>query len=156
MNHMLSSKPVAVVFSEAISDNAALTTSEIDTLGYDYCSIYVRIGTSDIAMAALKVQESDTSGSGFADIDETDFSDSTQTDVEGTALALPAADSDNTFRVIHIDLRARKRYLDVSLTSGNGTNGSWIFCMAILSKAAEGTITNAKLAGTSGVAVVVP
>lgn len=153
MHAALSSKVVNVGFAEAILDNASLTTAEIDTLGADYCKIYVRLGTTDIAMAALKVQESDTSGSGFADIDATDFSDATQTDMDGNALGLPAATDDDTFFVICVDCRARKRYLDLVATAGNGTAGSWIFAWAELFRLENGPNTSAEM-GADTVVIV--
>lgn len=153
MHPALSSKLVNVGFAEAILDNASLTTAEIDTKGWDYCKIVVRLGTTDIAMAALKVQESDTSGSGFADIDETDFSDATQSDMDGNALSLPAAGDDDNFFVFCIDCRARKRYLDLVATAGDGTNGSWIFAWAELYRGSEGPNTASEM-GADTVVVV--
>lgn len=150
------SKPVMVAAPTALVDNAAVTTTEVDTNGYDYASFYVYIGTTDIALTDLVVQETDTSGSGYSDISETDFTSSSQVDVEGTALALPSATADTTFRVIHIDLAGgRKRYLDLDITVGDGTAGGWYYAWCILSRAKEAPVTNAGLANTNGIAVVV-
>ena len=62
------SKFLRVISPVAIVDNTSWTTVEIDTLGYNYLTVVVNIGATDIAMAALKLQQSDTSGSGFADV----------------------------------------------------------------------------------------
>lgn len=154
MHPMLHTKVVPIVFPTAISDNASPTTTEIDRDGFDYCTIYLRIGATDIAMAACKVQESDTSGSNFVDIAGTDLNSGT-TDIEGNTLALPSATADNTFVVIHLDCRGRKRYLDLVLTSGNGTAGSWLYAFAILSRAKQAPVTNVGCAGTGGKVVAI-
>lgn len=153
MNPMLHTKVVPIVFSEAIVDDAALTTTEIDRLGYDYCSIYIRVGTTDIAAVTAKVTHSDTAGSGHADITGATLDGGT--DIEGGTTTLPSATADNTFRVIHLDCRGLKRYLDLSLTAGNGTAGSWFFAWAILSRAKQAPVTNTACAGTGGVVVCV-
>lgn len=150
------SKPVMVAAPTALVDNAAVTTTEVDTDGFDYASFYIYVGTTDIALTDLVVQETDTSGSGYTDVTPTDFTDATQLDVEGAALALPGATADTTFRVIHINLNGRKRYLDLDITVGDGTAGGWYYAWCILSRAKEAPVTNAGLAGTSGIAVVVP
>lgn len=127
MNDALNQKVVAVTSPVAIVDNASWTTNEIDTIGFRFCSIYVMLGALDIAIAALKVQESNTSGSGMADITETVFG--------GTGNpALPGATADNNIYAIHIDLRGRKRYLDLVLTGGDGAAGSFATAWAVLSR----------------------
>lgn len=148
------SKPVAVAMPTALVDNSAVTTTEVDTDGFDYCSFYVYIGATDIALTDLVVQETDTAGSGYTDVTPTDFTSSSQVDVEGTALALPSATADTTWRVIHINLVGRKRYLDLDITVGDGTAGGWYYAFAILSRGKAQPLTNAGLAGTSGIAVV--
>lgn len=115
---------------QAIKDNAAWTTTEIDTKGWDYAVVFLHYGTSDIAMAACKVQESDTSGSGFADVTGLDADGDTNT--AGSAATLPTATDDNKFFLWEIDLRGRKRYLDLSITAGNGTNGTYASAGCIL------------------------
>ena len=119
----------------AIIDNASLTTTEIDTLGYDYCRVFVVVGATDIAMTALKVTESDTSGSGHADVTGLDFDG--DTDISGSAAALPSATDDNKCFVCEIDLRKRKRYLDLTATVGDGTAGAFVMAFALLDRPDE-------------------
>lgn len=123
-------KYVLVTPPAAIVDNAAFTTNEIDTIGWDYITIIVAFGAMDIAMAALKVQESDTSGSGFADITGATF-----------ASALPSATADNTMFAFYIDLRNRMRYLDVVATGGDGSAGTYMSAIAILSRGTTSPVT---------------
>lgn len=115
------SPPVAIV------DNASWTTTEVDTvyLGQKAnCVVfYVAFGAMDIAMVALKVQETDTSGSGQTDISGADFSVTT----------LPSATSDNTIFAVYIQLGGnRKRYLNLVATGGNGTLGTYMSSIALL------------------------
>lgn len=125
-------KYVSVTPPAAIIDNAAVTTTEVDCSGWDHAEIMVYIGATDIAMTVLKVQESDTSGSGFADV--TGLIGGTSTDIDGSTSVLPSATADNGFHVFHVDLRKRKRYLDIGATVGDGTAGTYIAISARLSR----------------------
>lgn len=121
---------VAVVTSpRIINDNTAYTTNTIDTIGYDEALFIVQFGAMDIAVAALKLQESNDSGmSGAVDISGADFSVSPAT--------LPSASADDTCVGIHVKLGgARKRYLDLSFTAGDGAAGTYANVLALLSKA---------------------
>jgi hypothetical protein len=122
-----------IAAAEALVDNAALATTVVDCLGYNYARIYFRLGTTDIALTALEVQESDASGSGFAAV--TGLVYGTSTTIAGTTSALPTATSDAGVYVFDIDLRKRKRYLDLSVTFGDGTAGGWAYAFAILDRA---------------------
>jgi len=135
----LEQKVVLVTSPAAIIDNASATTNEIDTLGYDYCTIYVSVGATDIAMSALKVQESDTSGSGFADVSALTASGTTG---DGR---LPTATDDNKVFAFFIDLRKRKRYLDLVATCGDGAAGTYLSAIAVLSRAKESPSSSTKL-----------
>jgi hypothetical protein len=138
MINALERKYIAVTNPAAIVDNAAYTTTEIDTLGYDYATVLVHIGATDIAMATLKVQESDTSGSGFADI--------TGLVCSGTSGdgRLPTATDDNKIFAFNIDLRGRKRYLDLSATAGDGVAGTYMSAMCILERGNESPLSSAE------------
>lgn len=133
------SKYVTIVPPQAIVDNASWTTAEVDTAGYDYAKIVVHLGATDIAMTALAVTESDTSASGHANVTGLVFGTSTTTD--GATSNLPAADDDNKFFICDIDLRGRKRYLDLTATAGNGTNGTFLTAWVELSRADETPVT---------------
>lgn len=123
----------------AIIDNKSATVAELDTNGYDYCQIMVILGATDIAMTALKVTESDTSGSGHADVTGLIFGTSTNT--AGSTSALPTATDDNDIFLFEIDLRYRKRYLDVTATVGDGTAGAYVTIIALLSRGNEPPFT---------------
>lgn len=128
MQRLQNLKFVQVTAPVAINDNTAYTTGTIDTLGFDEMMIEIAFGAMDIAVAALKLQESDDSGmSGAADITGADFSVSPAT--------LPSATDDNHFYGIHVKCGGgRKRYLDLSFTAGDGVAGTYASVNAILAK----------------------
>lgn len=133
MSKLHDAKFAQVIAPAAIVDDASFTTIEVDTLGYNYATFIFNLGATDIAMAALKVQESDTSGSGFVDIAGADLSSAT--DIDGVATALPSATDDGNVIVIQMDLRGRKRYLDLVATAGNGAAGTFASAVCVLSQA---------------------
>ena len=112
MNHASGNKSVT---KAAASVAASATHShEIDTAGFKYASIDViyspfTAATSSYA-SVLKVQESDASGSGQADV---------------TGLSITAGAGSTTGANVgavarfNIDLRGRKRYLTVVTSPGN-------------------------------------
>ncbi|AHF05509.1 hypothetical protein MARPU_09545 [Marichromatium purpuratum 984] len=123
-------KLVSVTPPAAIIDAASATTAEVDTKGWEHARIIAYLGATDVAMSALKVTESDTSGSGHADVPGLVYG--TSTDIAGSTSALPTADADNTFFVFDLDLRGRKRYLDVIATCGDGSTGTFLTIWAEL------------------------
>ncbi len=124
-------KTVLLTPPAAIVDNAAFTTTALDTKGFRFVEIFVALGALDIAVAAMKVQESDDSGmSGAADITGAVFG--TSIGDLGVASTLPAATDDNLIYKVEIDMRGRKRYLDLSLTGGDGAAGSYAVVWANL------------------------
>lgn len=107
--------------TDALIGTADTTTSQtalhvIDTLGYAYASVDVvfepAAATTDAICRALKIEESDASGSGYADIASLVGNGS-------GGFAIPASGSrtagSNVVR-LNIDLRGRRRYLRVNAT----------------------------------------
>ena len=141
----LATKLVSITPPAAIVDDASYTTAAVDTLGYDYCTITAYLGATDVDMTALKVQESDDDGSSDPYADVTGLVASGTTGDE----RLPQDDDDNKFFRFFIDLRGRKRYLDLVATAGNGAAGTFLTAWAELSRAKEGpqTTTEQGLAG---------
>ena len=126
----LNQKVINVAPPGAIVDNAAFTTAVVDTKGWAFVTFIVILGALDIALAALKLRESDASDmSGAVDIDGADYS---------TDATLPAATADNNLYAIHVNCTgSRERYLDLSLTGGDGTAGTYATVIAILSRPEE-------------------
>lgn len=136
-------KFVSITPPAAIIDNASATTAEIDTNGFEHMTVVVYLGATDIAMTALAVTHSDTAGSGHANI--TGLVWGTSTNLDGSTSALPSATDDNLFQIAHIDLRGKKRYIDVTATIGDGAAGTFITILGILSRAAESPTTIAEV-----------
>lgn len=137
MINSLAQKAVAVTNPGAIVDNAAFTTATIDTLGFRFVTIIVLLGALDIALAALKLREgAESNMSDAADVEGADFSVAPAT--------LPSATDDDKLVAIHVNLNGRKRYLDLTLTGGDGTAGTYASVIAILSRASEAPDTAEK------------
>ncbi len=123
---------------QAIVDNASWTSTVFDTLGCTSLTVEITIGATDIAMAALKVQEADaktdaTTLTSGTDITGADFS------VSGT---LPSNSADNTIVSVTIPITgARKRYINLVATAGNGAAGTFA--------AANGYATLQEVPGTA-------
>jgi len=137
-------KFVEVIAPAAIVDAASFTTNVIDTLGFRYATVVVHIGALDIAATALKIQESDTKSSDTALTSGADITGTvvgTDTDAAGAASALPTASQDNKFFVFELDLRGRKRYLDLVFTGGDGSAGTYASAFAILERGETAPVT---------------
>ena len=141
MNHHSGAKSV-VKAAASVAANAT-HSHEIDCAGFKYASIDVVFSPFTAATSAyasvLKVQESDASGSGQADV---------------TGLSVTAGAGSTTGAVVgavarfNIDLRGRKRYLTVVTSPGNTVA---VVSAARLSKA-EQHATTASEAGVNNVA----
>lgn len=134
MKHSLNQKVVVITQPQAIVDNAGFTTAAIDTLGFAQLTIIVILGALDIALTGLKLRESDDD-SAYSDVSGGDYSVSS---------TLPAATDDNKVYAFHVDLRGRKRYIDLSMTGGDGTAGTYASAVAVLSRASEAPSTAAE------------
>ena len=126
----------------AILDAASALTTEIDTKGWNYAEISVGIGASDIAMTALAVPESASAGSGHANVTGLIFG--TSTNVDGSTSAFPCGTDDNQLHVFQVDLRGRKRYLDVTATAGDGSAGTFVAIQTRLSRGVTAPTTAAE------------
>jgi hypothetical protein len=126
MNHLEGTKTDAALTA---SVTAGQTHShEIDTYGCNYASVDVVFSKFTAATSSyatvLKVQESDTSGSGHVD-------------VPGMTVAAGAGSTTGATGAVcrfNVDLRGRKRYLKVVATPGNSAS---ITSVARLSKCEE-------------------
>lgn len=122
-------KVINVTPPAAIVDNASLTTTEIDTLGYRYLSVWAIFGATDVDTVALKMQSGDVAGT-VADV--TGLVYGTSNDIAGTLSVIPTATDDNKVYAFEIDLKGRHRYWDLVATMGNGTLGTFCTVIAIL------------------------
>lgn len=118
-------KYVAITPPAAIVDDAAFTTAAVDTKGWGHLTIIAQFGAIDIAPASSSIRMSDASNMGSPSTIATG----------GTDYALAtAANSDNDFHVFEIDLKGKKRYIDFEITGGDGSAGTFLSVLAILSR----------------------
>lgn len=115
----------------------------VDTLGWSRADIIVRLGASDIDMTALGVYSGNVVASGA---DDTDFAAVTGLQASGATGVgrIPQDDDDNkTFR-FSIDLKNDDigRYLCLDATAGDGSAGSYITALCILSEPNEAPSTD--------------
>jgi len=123
MIEALRHRTVIVGSPKVISDNAAVTTAILDAVGAGWVTFLIVLGAMDIAVAALKLTESDDSGmSGATDVPGADFSVLPAT--------LPSATADDTVVAIHVNMLGRKRYLDLTFTTGDGSAGTYSTVLA--------------------------
>lgn len=130
-----------------VLDAATATSYVIDTAGLDYVNIDVVVGATDIALTALKVQESDTKTdattlSSPADITGLVYGTSALPETGATS-ALPTATDDNKVFSFEINTQGRKRYLQLVATAGNGTTGVAICAKYTANKIANQSLTAA-------------
>lgn len=109
-------------------NGTAATTTEIDTLGYDYLTMVVQAGSLGATMDELSITQSDTAGSGHATI-----TGGTWTDPVGTT-------DNNKIYAAFLDLRKFKRY--IKLVADPGAAATLLSSVAILTRA-EVTPTSA-------------
>ena len=147
MLHLASTKTVAKI-GTGDTTTSQTATHTIDTLGYGYASIDVvfepAAATTDAICTALKVEESDASGSGYANV--------TELVGNGTGgFAIPTSGSktaDSNVVRLNVDLRGHKRYLRVSATP---VAASVVATVVRLGRAEVGPVS----ASDSGVQIVV-
>ncbi len=125
-------KVINVTPPAAILDDASASTTEVDTVGYEHATYIVTLGATDVDMAALAVTESDVTASGHANITGAVFG--TSTNIDGNTSAVPSSTDDNKVYQVDIDLRGRKRFLDLTATAGNGTTGTYISAICVLTR----------------------
>jgi hypothetical protein len=104
-------KSVIVLSATAVTVTNSNTTAAFDTKGYDYCVLDVMATTTDAAtdnFSVLTLSEGDTTAAYVAfSTGDTDFTIATQSTTVNAIVA--------QFR---LDLRARKRWLKLSITNG--------------------------------------
>lgn len=116
---------------QAIVDNTSWTSTVLDTAGLDGVTIYFTLGATDIAMAALKVQEANAITDATTLTSGTDISGA---DFSVAPLTLPSATADNTTVAVFIPITGqRKRYINLVATAGNGAAGTYATAYALCS-----------------------
>ena len=140
MNPLQQAKYVAAIKPAAILDNTSATATVVDTTGYDYATVIVQLGATDITLTALKLQASSTSGGTYTDITGATFDGGSG--MGGATLALPSATDDGQTCVFQVDMRGKNPFLKVVATFGDGTSGGFIAAVAVLSRGKIAPVTS--------------
>jgi len=137
MNPNQHSDVFVVLNPAARVNNASAATRVIDLAEYGSCDIFVVLGSTDVGLTALKVQESDsktgdtTLGGTPSDVPGTVVG--TDKQPNGATSALPtAADGNKVWKFEVRNYGGRKRYIKPVVTVGNGTNGAFVTVLAVL------------------------
>ena len=118
MKELQQTQVYQVIAPQAIKDNAAFTSYVVDTKDADYVEFVENIGATDVAAAVERVYEADVASDTYTLTSGTAVLDVT-TKISATA--------DNTIRIIGVNCRnARKRYLQLQVTAGDGTSGTYL------------------------------
>ncbi len=121
-NWVQDQKFVAVTRPASVAAGAVSTT-QVDTLGYDVIEYWIYMGTaSGLDMSVCQVTHSDSDGSNHSN-------------VSGASIADQTTASAKTFMVRVHKGGAGKRYFDLTLTTGSATAVLAVF--ALLKKARE-------------------
>ena len=114
-----------------LKDNGAPSgLTYVDTKGYSHLRVLIEIGTTDIATtAAPALYHCDTSGGTYAAITSAELAD-----------AIAATEDDKVF-ALDVDLTRGdiKRYVKCLVTAGNGTTGTNLAVLGVLSGKNSGT-----------------
>ena len=135
-------KAAVAIAPAAILDDTSATATAVDTKGWRRATFVFQLGATDIALTALKIQESDDDSS-YSDVTGTVMG--TDADAFGTTSVLPSATDDNKVIMMDIGLRGnRKRYLKAVATFGNGTAGGFISGTCLLSNGENAPTSNSE------------
>ena len=117
----------------SVTDGSLTVTNQIDTLGRSGGELMVVVQFGAIAgsgtVTACKLQESDVTGSGFADVTGCVLATSALADGSGTSVAFAGGNEDESCIVFHVPLtESRKRFFQVVVTCGGSAA---VVCSAI-------------------------
>ncbi|HUT58055.1 MAG TPA: hypothetical protein VNA25_09430 [Phycisphaerae bacterium] len=120
--HSLTENCQVVQLANETKNDGAPTTTYADCAGYNHATFILGLGVTDTTVDA-KLQESDASGSGYADI-------------TGAAITQLSGTDDDSVAAIEVDLTGpRKRYLKPVITVGAGSSGAALGAYMVLSRA---------------------
>jgi len=147
VNTHQNTKFASVTPAATAHDNVALTTTVVDTLGFDYAQFYVYFGAVNASsLSVLNISEmTDSTGANTAIIANTNFASTAGiTAIDGSTLVLPGTTTaSNTALRIDVDCKGKERYLDLKATVDNTTGTMLVSAFCLLSRAGQAPITEA-------------
>lgn len=131
------------LFAKTVASNAT-SSGTIDTLGYDYATIFCHHDTTTTNPQIMRLLEG-TNNSPATEVSAF---------VGDTTFTIPAVDTDDGIQVVmHIDLRERERWLSLEVEAAGAS--AIMSGMCILSRAKNSPITDAERVGPGSVEVVI-
>lgn len=117
-------KTVILVPPQLKDNGAPSGLTYVDTKGWAHLRVLIAVGTTDVATSAAPLlQEDDVYNGSYANITSAALS-----------AAIGAADDDKLY-AIDVDLtKGRKRYIKCLITAGDGTTGTNLCVLGILSR----------------------
>lgn len=127
----------------AVTDDTDVTSEEVDRAGCHTVTLILATGTlSDSnAVFSVKVEDSDTSGSGFAAVSTSLLQASSTLDAtpeSGFQYAFDFADDNVQFKIHYL---GNKRYLKVTVSPANNTGNLFVVGVAVCSQARKGAVS---------------
>jgi hypothetical protein len=120
MNNAQNTKNVVILAPGTAATNATATVAVVDTKGWDYAKVKVQMAAatatnSSAKFITLELQEGDTTSSFSAITGATGTTNST---ASSSQFVLPVNNNTSVGQAIsfYVDLKARKRYLNLSIT----------------------------------------
>jgi hypothetical protein len=143
MNELQAIKVVNITPPAAAVTAGSFTTAVVDTKGFDYATVVCHFGAIGAGgVTALKLEHSDESSANFGDITGANFSGGKGP--KGEDLALPVDADDNKLFMFQVDMRGKKRYLNLIATAG--AQAVFMSAHAVLSRADVAPVASTALA----------
>lgn len=125
------------VIAPAAAASSVVNGNVIDTAGFDYLELIASQGAQAAGLTALilALQEGDSSSTFSGSITGANVGTSTPLfAAAGAGSNLPSTATNNTLQVFNVDLKGRKRYLNLTLTPSS-SSGLFLDAIARLTRA---------------------
>jgi hypothetical protein len=153
----LMKKTVQLIESQAIVDAddpvgayGDANPVSVDTAGFSFAEVVVRVSATDIALTALAVYSGDAAASGA---DDSTDNWAKITGAEFTGSDLPSATDDNKYYTFYLTRSQMRRYLCLDATVGDGTAGGFVSAWVNL-YGPDSSLTTAAERGNAGGEVI--
>jgi len=121
-----------------VAVDGTMTTAFVDTAGYSYATVILHQGVCAADITTLTLGDCDTSGGSY----DTFVTYGTTADIEGATTIKPQEDTEEgKMFVLQVDLRGRKRYLDLSVVNDGTDPGNVASAICILSRPEQKPVT---------------
>jgi hypothetical protein len=123
----------------ALVTGGSILTTEIDTIGWDYLQVVMSLGVTDGIFTTLSITEADVSATSHTAV--TGLVYDVSANIDGDTSSIPGISDSNNIFAFDIDLRGRKRFIDLTGTVDGTGSGAFASVIAILSRAEDTPVT---------------